>query len=159
MIPVAVLIGGCAASRSSSLIGQAAPLSRVTQLDGDVTTLESFLGKGRPTVLAFWATSCSLSPRAIERVNDAAKRLKPLGVQFLAISIDKAETLPTLRSMVQYRRMSEFTHFFSGNDVYDEAYISYKGDEIPYFLVIDGKGTVVASGHKPSVVEESFKIR
>lgn len=155
-VAVTVVLTGCAGSVSTTLVGKPAPLTRLTGLDGDVTTLDNYVGGGKTTVLAFWATTCNLSPRAIERVDNLAKKLGPQGVRFLAVSIDKAGALEDLRGMVQYRNMKEFTHFFSGNDVYDEAYMSYKGDEIPYFVIIDGAGTIVATGHKPSVVEEYF---
>jgi len=158
IVILGAVLSGCAASGGKNLVGQPAPLTRLTQLEGDVTSLEQYVGRGKPTVLAFWATTCSMSPRAIERVDAMAKKLRPQGVQFLAISIDKVAAIEDLRGMVKYRRMGEFTHFFSGNDVYDEAYISYRGDQIPYFVVIDGAGTIVASGHKPAVVQEYFHL-
>jgi thiol-disulfide isomerase/thioredoxin len=158
IVILGAVLSGCAASGGKNLVGQPAPLTRLTQLEGDVTSLDQYVGRGKPTVLAFWATTCSMSPRAIERVDAMAKKLRPQGVQFLAISIDKVAAIEDLRGMVKYRRMGEFTHFFSGNDVYDEAYISYRGDQIPYFVVIDGAGTIVASGHKPAVVQEYFQL-
>ena len=158
LVILGAVLSGCAASGGAKLVGQPAPLTRLTPLVGDMTTLNQYIGQGKPTVIAFWATTCSMSPRAIERVDAMAKKLRSQGVQFLAISIDKAAAIEDVRGMVKYRRMGEFTHFFSGNDVYDEAYISYRGDQIPYFIVVDGAGTIVASGHKPSVVGDYFKL-
>ena len=157
IILLGFLVVGCSAASGSKLIGKPAPLSRVTLLDGDIVALDQFVGHGKPAVLAFWATTCSYSPRAIESLDRIAVKLKPQGVQFLAISIDKSDAIEKLHGMVKYREMKNLTHCYSGNDVYDEAYISYDGGELPYFVVIDGQGTVVAAGNKASVVEDYFK--
>jgi hypothetical protein len=157
-LTAAFLLSGCSASRSSNLVGQRAPLSRITDMDGQLTSMGKYIGSGAPTVIVFWATTCRISPRAVEKLDGMAKRLKPRGVQFLAVNIDKASALDDVKNMIKYRDMGNLQHFFSGNDVYDEAYISYQGDEIPLFVVIDATGNIVATGHKASIVEEYFKL-
>lgn len=151
------LMAGCSASSGSKLIGQPAPETRITLLDGDQVALNQYIGHGSPVVVAFWATTCMYSPRAVEKLDHLAATLKPRGVQFIAISIDKEKAADDVRNMIKYRDMKNFTHAFSGNDVHDEAYISFDGGELPYILVIDGTGKVVAAGDKASVVEEYFK--
>lgn len=157
-ISAIVLLSGCSASRSSNLVGQRAPLSRITDMNGQLTSMGKYIGSGTPTVIVFWATTCRISPRAVEKLDGMAKKLKPRGVQFLAINIDKATAFNDVKDMIKYRDMGNLEHFFSGNDVYDEAYISYQGDEIPLFVVIDAAGNIVATGHKASIVEEYFKL-
>ena len=147
---------GCSGSNSAKLIGQPAPATRVQLLDGDPAPLSQFMGNGKPLVLVFWASTCMYSPRTIESLDKLAVKLQPRGVQFLAVSIDKNKAESEVRDLIKYRDMGHFVHAFSGNDVHDEAYISFQGDELPYVLVIDGAGKIVAAGHRASVVEEYF---
>ena len=155
----ALLLGGCAASGTSKLIGQPAPATRVTMLnDGSIVSLDRYLGAGKPLVIAFWATTCTYSPRAMEALDRVAQKLKPQGVEFVAVSIDKADNEQRLRDLIKYRQLGDLTHTFSGNDVYDETFMAYKAGELPFFVVIDGHGIIVAAGDKVSVVEDYFKL-
>jgi thiol-disulfide isomerase/thioredoxin len=139
----------------SGLLGSEAPITRFTALDGTYRTIEEF--GGRPLVLMFWAEYCSFSKPEIEELNELAKELKDSSqAVFLAVSLDENEQFEAVNDRVTYRELSALEHAFSGNGTDDEAYLSFKANELPHFYVISSQGKIVAEGHSSSIVKDAF---
>ena len=117
LISLSLLCVGCSSSSGAKILGKQAPLTRLTMLNsGEMISSDTLK---QPLVLAFWATTCKSSPRAIEKLNSYADELADRGVSIVAISIDKSEAFDDVKAMIKYREIDQISHAFSGNDVYD----------------------------------------
>lgn len=110
-------------------------------------------------MVVFWATWCSKSRRVLNKLNAFAGRYAGRNdVVFLAASIDKADKIQDVKDRVTYTQLNNFRHAFSGNDIYDEAYISFDGDNLPFIVVIDPAGKVVHIGTEDDPVYAAFGV-
>jgi thiol-disulfide isomerase/thioredoxin len=127
--------------RGKELIGQPAPEARLMLIDGSEIPLSA--QQGRNTVLLFWATWCSHSKTIIERYERLARKYSSRhDIDFYAVSVDKNDDLPELKRRIKSQELRTMTHIFSGNESQDDAFVSCKGDSIPYVVFIDQQGIV-----------------
>jgi thiol-disulfide isomerase/thioredoxin len=98
---------------------------------------------GRMAVVLFWATWCSRSRYVIEDFEQLAREFASrTDLDFFAVSIDKNEDFEVLNARIREQDLRTVRHCFSGNDVDDEAFYSFKGHTIPFVVVIDSGGIV-----------------
>lgn len=127
--------------QGKQLVGQPAPDARLMLIDGTEFPLSA--QRGRYSVLVFWATWCKHSKSAIAEYEELARRYsRRQDIDFYAISVDKNEHFGTLKDRIREQDLKTMTHIFSGNDTQDDAFLNYKGDSIPYAVVIDKQGVV-----------------
>ena len=129
--------------------GDAAPLTKLVMLSGETRLLDEF--QGTPTVLLFWATNCSASKSRIRQLNEIA--VDYVGrARFIAVAIDPS--LDAVRSRIKSDSLTNLEHSFSGNDAYDEAFVRFGLDSVPFIYVIDSRGTILSSGDDVDIVDE-----
>jgi thiol-disulfide isomerase/thioredoxin len=98
---------------------------------------------GRYTAIVFWATWCPKSRKMIARYEELARHYSQRSdIDFFAVSVDKNEDFGKLKGRIQSQDLKTITHIFSGNDSQDDAFLSFKGNSVPYLVFIDRKGTV-----------------
>lgn len=150
-------LSGCASSGASQIVGKPAPFARFNQLeDGALFTTEQF--KGKTLVIAFWATTCRSSNPNMKRISEYAANFKGRNdVAFIGVSIDKAEDIDAVKERIKYDGFGTLINMYSGNDVYDEAYQAFKGDRLPYFIVVDRFGNVVDAQYDDDFVYDLVK--
>lgn len=139
-----VLFAGCSQKvvNEASVIGQTFPYAKLTMYDGSTRILAEF--KGKMVVVAFWATWCGRSRRAMERLNAyAARTPKSREIAFIAVSIDKLEDEAELREYLDSGKLRALLTAYSGNEIADETYLAFQGHELPYFAVLDRAGKIV----------------
>ncbi len=143
--------------KNEELIGKFAPYTRLTMLDGEWVALQDY--KGKTTVMVFWATWCNKSRKALNKINAFAKSL-PAGNdgQFFAISVDKSEKLQEVKERLNSTDLSAFVPAFSGNESADEAYQAFGGESLPYIVVINKAGKVVAAGNDDAPIYQAFNV-
>jgi thiol-disulfide isomerase/thioredoxin len=144
-----------------SLVGQRIPNTRFTSLqDGFLRTLEEF--SGAPRVIIFWAEWCSYSKPVILEINKIAREFKGSGdpikkaLNFVAISIDPADRYQRVQERVTYQKLDALTHAFSGNGLFDETYMAYRGGNLPHIIFVGADGVVLAEGHGSSVIQSGL---
>lgn len=112
----------------------------LTKIDGTKINSNTFLNKGKPMIISFWATWCVPCKKELDAIHkNYAEWQKETGVKLIAISID--DSLRALKI---------------GQDVIAkgwnyEVYIDYKQEfkkamnvtNVPYTFLLDGKGKVV----------------
>ena len=156
---VALLLG-CAAGPSRSateLIGKLGPYTRLTMLNGEYVGVEEY--RGKTTVIVFWALWCNKSRRALAKINDFAARYKGRSdVVFIAANIDKSDKLNEVKDRIAYTHLDNFMHAYSGNEVYDEAYVAYCGNSLPHIVVLNKEGSVIAAGNDDAPVYRAFGV-
>ncbi len=153
---VSIFFYGCVTTQSG-VIPRPSPYGRFIMLNGEQKTLSDF--RGRPLVLMFWATTCGFSRGAIEDFNELASQYgqQPNGPVFLAVSIDKLDALGRLQERINSRKLVNTEHAFSGNDIYDEAYMSFNVGSIPRIYVIDSQGIIVSEGTRVGEAEDKLE--
>jgi len=127
------LLIGCAAlsDRAKSLVGVAAPESRLMLLSGEHIALRSLVGKN--VVLLFWATWCPHSRAGIEEFEALARKYQDRSdIEFYAVSVDANDAYEELKTRIRVQDLESMTHVFSGNDVQDEAFLAFHGERLPY---------------------------
>lgn len=155
---IAVFLSSCAprSQKGPELVGKMAPWTRFTLMDGSARGLQEF--KGQTLSIVFWSTWCHKSYRMLRKINAFADRVSGQKAVFMAVSIDKAENLEKVRERIHYNRLGNFVHAFSGNDVSDEAYVALDGDNLPYVLVVNPEGYIVAAGNSDEPIYQAFGI-
>jgi thiol-disulfide isomerase/thioredoxin len=152
---LSVHLMGCASVsvKARDLVDRSAPAARITMLDGQDRALSEFQGKH--LFLLFWTTWCSGSRPAIKEFEELALRYKRHhSFQFLAVSLDKADNLESLKSRIKSDQLDHIIHGFSGNDIYDEAFMALHGDLLPYAVVIDPRGVVKSVSTSVASIED-----
>ncbi len=124
----------------------------MTLLDGDyVPVIET---AGRPVAVMFWASWCSGSRSTIDDYEELARQYRTL--QFVAISLDSADSEQKLRSFIQENDLYTIRHAYSGNKYQDEAAMAFEVDEIPYFYLINTHKQLVYSGGSVGDLEDAI---
>jgi thiol-disulfide isomerase/thioredoxin len=134
---------GCAivSSQTEDFVDRPAPSARLMLLDG--TQIPLIPDPGRTAVVLFWATWCPRSRYIVEDFEQLAREFTSRAdLDFFAVSIDKNEDFEVLKSRIREQDLKTVQHCFSGNDIEDEAFYSFKGHTIPFVVVIDSKGIV-----------------
>lgn len=151
---VALSFAGCATD-GAKLIGKPAPETRFTLLEGEYVPLKRY--RGKTVVVTFWAHWCHSSRPALLRLDEFAEKLGRNDVVFLAANLDEVKDLAEVKERIVHQDLDGFQHAFSGNAGSDEAFVAFQGGRLPYFLIIDPQGVVVAAGNSDSLVYEYFE--
>lgn len=154
LLPAILLITASCSSHvpQQVMIGQPVPYTRLTMLDGTPRIIDEY--RGKTVALMFWATWCPRSRRAIVRFNEFAASHRTPDNVFIAASIDKLEDEPVLKERIKELKLGSLSFAFSGNETYDEAFLTLSGNQVPYFVVIDPRGVVVYQGDDEDKVFE-----
>ena len=156
VLMVCFVLSACSAGRHTpELVGRRAPLVMLYTLDGEQVPLSVY--RGKTVVVLFWAQWCSRSQRIIRELNTFARN-NPSLATVVGINIDKADKLGDLKSLIAEAGLKSIDHHFSGNEIYDEAYVAFDIGEIPTVLVLNTEGLVVAQGHSIDTVQDYFKV-
>jgi thiol-disulfide isomerase/thioredoxin len=140
----------------SGLLEKSAPKPLYTALnDQSLHTFEEFNGK--PIAVMFWAEWCAFSKPAIEEFNDLAKEIGKERMHFIAISIDEYDNQEAVRERVQVAKLDHLTHAFSGNGIFDESYISFKGKDLPHLFLVSPGGNIIAESHSVGEIEDAIE--
>jgi thiol-disulfide isomerase/thioredoxin len=153
-------VQGCTgvSQAAKDLVGAPAPYIRFTMLDG--TQLPLAFAEGKTAAVLFWTTWCGHSRSVIEDFEQLAKRYKKRkDVVFLAASLDKADQLRALEGRIQSQGLTSIMHAFSGNDMLDEAFIAFKGDSVPYVVLVDHRGVIRSVANSTTDLEEYLEAR
>ncbi|MCS6893497.1 MAG: hypothetical protein NZO16_02875 [Deltaproteobacteria bacterium] len=94
---------------------------------GELELLEFY--KGENIELLFWRTDCRHSVKRLEELDS-----EPSGSLKLAVSLD---ILDNRDKVVQIaKKFKNAKHYFSGNSVWDQAWVSLRGLAVPALLEI-----------------------
>ncbi len=116
--------------------------------------LTSVLPKTRYVLIDFWASWCGICIHAMPEVKEIAKQYKnTLGV--IGVSIDEKET--AWRNAMK-RNPEPWAQYMTTKEGYRVIFDKYQlGAGVPYYLLLDSKGNVLASPSGPEEIEEMLK--
>ena len=143
--------------QAKDMVGQPAPHARLMLFDGTEIPLSAH--QGRYVAIVFWATWCPKSRKMIARYEELARHYSRRDdIDFFAVSVDKNEDFGKLKDRIKAQSLTTMTHIFSGNDSQDEAFLSFKGNSVPYLVFINPNGTVIAVDDDFDTFQESLKL-
>ncbi len=152
------VITSCTLTNPSKIIGQNVPFTKFQALDG--TYLVSDELEGKVSVVIFWASWCAYSRPALKRIDTLAQKYSALDdVKFISVSVDKSADFDKLNDTISYLKTERIEYYYSGNDVYDEAYQAFDASLLPHIFVLNLNGKVVAASHSADIIEDYFKLK
>ena len=155
LLLLVLIITGCSGQSNTVLAGEKAPFTRFLLLDGNFKTTENY--KGKNLLLVFWATTCPHSQSVMEDVASWERQYgRKYNVKSVAINIDKSSKEDRVKEVYSNPALSYIEHAYSGNDIYDEAYIAYDVGETPTLVLIDPYGKIIGSGDTMDVLRDAF---
>ncbi len=139
----------------SSFVGfnSAFPSVNVQTLNGKTVNTSDYVGKGKLTVVSFWATWCSPCKRELDAIADIYPDWKEdYDVDFLAITIDDRRGFAKVPALVASKGW-EYTVLA---DTKQELQRALNFQTIPQTFVLDGNGEIIYShnGYNPGDEEE-----
>jgi len=114
--------------------GSTAPDARLALLDGGATRISD--GRGRPQVIAFWATWCPPCREELPGLERVFQRYRERA-RFLAVSVEGEDAAALVRAYAREHRLTLPMALDSG-----EASAAYHVDNIPQLVIVDGDGKV-----------------
>ena len=116
------------------------PITEVFTLQGKKVSTSDYIGKGKTTIVSFWATWCAPCKRELDTVAELYPEWKEkYNVQLLAITTDNARGLRKVPGMVSAKGW-EYIVLADKNQALQES-LSFQ--TIPQTFVVDGSGNIV----------------
>jgi cytochrome c biogenesis protein CcmG, thiol:disulfide interchange protein DsbE len=128
----------------SDPIGSTAPRFELPTLDGDLLDLETL--RGRPVVLAFWASWCTTCKADVPKLQRAVADWGPQGVAVVGVVIDDALSVARLAAEDgEHRYPSVFDAEGTARDAY-----GVRGTPETFLIAADGRVTARWVGPLPA---------
>ncbi|MCU4177234.1 redoxin domain-containing protein [Carboxylicivirga sp. N1Y90] len=123
-----------------------------TTLEGNAISLDYF--KGKVLMIDFWASWCGPCRKELPHIKKLYERFKPLGLEVLAVSLDSKRE----RWLAAVENHELNWHNYSALNKWDcEFTKKYKVRGIPYNVIIDKKGNIVAKGIHGKELEKTIE--
>lgn len=126
---------------AASLHAQSVPAVAIVDLKtGTTTTLDKAVGKGKVTLISFWATWCIPGKQEIKTIihhMPAWKKL--LDFNYIAIAVDQQQTETQAFSFVKKQHWN-FPAYMDANSELKRA-LNFNG--LPHILLVNEKGKIV----------------
>jgi peroxiredoxin len=133
---------------SYKLINQPAPDLTMTSLAGTPLSISSF--KGKYVLVDFWASWCAPCRQENPNVVAAYNKYKEKNFTILGISLDKDKE--AWRAAIQKDQL-DWSHMSDLKQWESPAVQAYQFDGIPFNVLIDPQGTIIASGLRGEQLE------
>ncbi|MBC6993285.1 TlpA disulfide reductase family protein [Neolewinella lacunae] len=127
---------------------QTFPTPRLATVDLRPAELQEYIGQGKPTVIAIWATWCQPCHAELDHLKSyLPKWQNEYGAQFLAISVDSRSMVSRIKPLVS-RKGWKYDVLVDTNGKL-QSMLGFRS--IPQMYVLDGAGKVVRefSGYQP----------
>lgn len=150
----ALLLGPTALHAQAPAAGMRAPVITVAALDGRAVTLDA-AAAGRPAVIEFWATWCSVCEELLPRMRSAHAQFKDR-VDFYGVNVTVNESRARVQRWVEREQPPYRT-------LYDEQGIAVRAFGAPatsYVVIVDAAGMVryTGSGGTQAIAAELAKV-
>lgn len=140
-LPFSFLTSGVGAQEMGLPVGSSAPAAALEDLDGNPVQLLDYIGKGKPTLVEFWAHwcgQCRLLQPEMNRVQSAFGNQ----VNVVAVAVAISQTPAQIKAHIQ-EHTPGYPYLF---DREGNAVRSYQVPGTAVVLIFDGDGKVVYNG-------------
>lgn len=116
------------------------PTPELINLDQKAVSLTDYVGNGKPTVVAIWATWCQPCHMELDEMKAYLKKWEgDYGAQVLAISVDKRHMFSRIKPLVS-RKGWEYQVLVDPDGAIQSA-LGF--NSIPQMYILDGAGKIV----------------
>ena len=132
------------------------PAFQLKSIDGKTVNTATLSNDGKPFIIDFFATWCKPCNRELTAISEVYDDWKAeTGVKVIAVSIDQAQNINKVKPLVDNHGW-EYEVLLDPNSQFLKA---LGGQMIPYVVIVDGKGNIVAkhSGYTEGAEEELIK--
>ena len=137
------------------------PAVTLKSLDGTSVNSETLSNDGKPFIIDFFATWCKPCNRELSAIADVYEDWqKETGVKIYAVSIDQAQNIHKVKSLVDQNEWEYEVLLDTNSDLLK----ALGGQMIPFVVVVDGNGNVVSKhsgytdGAEDELIEEVRKL-
>ena len=125
---------------------QEAPDFTLEDVDGNTVCLDSLLADG-PVFMSFWALWCKMCIKELDALKPYYDEFDSLGINLLAISVDKARSVPQVKPFAQSHKW-KYVVVLDPDDVLRDL---YNVQAMPSSFIINQDKEIVFShmGYKP----------
>lgn len=124
------------------------PSVDVKTLEGQTVNIQDYVGKGKITVMSFWATWCSPCKRELDAIADIYEDWQEeYDMELLAVTIDDARSMAKVPALVETKGW-EYTILADSKRELQKA-LNFQ--TVPQTFLIDAEGNIVYthSGYNP----------
>lgn len=124
------------------------PSVDIKTLEGKVVNIKDYVGKGKITVISFWATWCSPCKRELDAIAEIYPDWQEeFGVELLAITVDDARSLAKVPSLIETKGW-EYTILADSKQELQKA---MNFQTVPQTFLLDAEGNIVYThaGYNP----------
>ena len=124
------------------MMGTYAQLPKVTlkDINGKTITTDTLSNNGKPFIIDFFATWCKPCNRELDAISEVYEEWQEeTGVKIIAVSIDQAQNINKVKPLVDSHGW-EYDVLLDPNSELKQALAI---QNIPYVLIVDGKGEIV----------------
>lgn len=128
--------------------GQTIPSVDVKTLEGKTVNIQDYVGKGKITVISFWATWCSPCKRELDAINDIYPDWQEeYNAELIAITIDDARSMAKVPALVETKGW-EYTILADSKRELQKA-LNFQ--TVPQTFLLDAEGNIIYthSGYNP----------
>ncbi|HJA84611.1 MAG TPA: AhpC/TSA family protein [Candidatus Bacteroides avicola] len=121
--------------------------------DGKAVKLSDYVGKGKVTLIDFWASWCGPCRREMPNLVEAYKKYKNKGFEIVGVSLDRdAEAWKNgiKQLKITWPQMSDLKYWDC------EGAKLYAVSSIPHTVLVDGEGTILARGLHGEELQEKI---
>jgi len=125
---------------------QEAPDFTLEDVDGNTVCLDSLLADG-PVFMSFWALWCKMCIKELDALKPYFDEFDSLGINLLAISVDKARSVPQVKPFAQSHKW-KYVVVLDPDDVLRDL---YNVQAMPSSFIINQNKEIIFShmGYKP----------
>jgi len=159
ILSVFVLLSAFTHTSAPVVDGNTMPSVEIKSLDGKTVNIKDFVGKGKVTVISFWATWCSPCKRELDAIAEIYPDWQDeYDVELLAITIDDARGVAKVPAMVAAKGW-EYTVL---SDSKQELQRALNFQTVPQTFLLNAEGEIIYShsGYSPGdeyELEEKIK--
>jgi len=118
------------------------PTPELVTIDNQPAALSDFVGNGKPTVVAIWATWCQPCHMELDHMKPFLSKWEDeIGARVLAISVDKRHMINRIKPLVS-RKGWKYDILVDPNGQL-QSVLGFRS--IPQMYILDGKGKIVKS--------------